>query len=129
MFAEWHVSCDPFLSRSDRCLEGYRGSEGRLQEELEVIVQDRLQRRWGSGHGSKELVLDVRPPHAHSSVRVESASPTLDESSRSLSSSSAGVVAGMSSTDVVVDNDMLQQTINLTQKCSAESIGKQWCSE
>lgn len=33
------------LSCSDRCLEGYRGSEGRLQDQLEVIVEDRLQAR------------------------------------------------------------------------------------
>ena len=55
-----------------------------------------------------------------SSLRADSASPAVDDSSHSQSLS----LADSSSADVMVNEDMLQQTISLTQKCSSQSLGE-----
>ncbi len=60
------------------------------------------------------------PLSPHSSLGAESASPPMMDDSRSQSLP----LAEEPSADVIVDSDMLQQTISLSQKCSAESIGE-----
>ena len=69
---------------------------------------------------AKSQMTTLQPFLVPSSLRVDSASSAVDDSSYSQSLS----LADSSSADVMVDEDVLQRTISLTQKCSSQNIGE-----